>query len=64
MITAYVDPGLGLLAWQALVAFFIGALFYLRKTREFIVGLFKKCVGVRGDGRASGASAKHEPKTS
>ena len=43
MITfAYVDPGLGLLAWQALVAAFVGALFYIKKTRDFLVRLFQK----------------------
>ncbi len=43
MITiAYVDPGLGLLAWQALVAFFVGLLFYLRKSRTWITNAFRK----------------------
>ena len=37
---AYVDPGLGLLAWQALVAAFLGGLFYLKKTRVLLVGFF------------------------
>jgi hypothetical protein len=39
---AYIDPGMGLLAWQALVAFCVGLLFYIRKTRTWIFGLFKK----------------------
>jgi hypothetical protein len=43
MITfAYVDPGLGLLAWQALVATFLGAIFYVKKTRDFLIRLFQK----------------------
>jgi hypothetical protein len=43
MITlAYVDPGLGLLAWQALVATFFGAIFYIKKTRDFLFRLFQK----------------------
>lgn len=43
MITlAYVDPGLGLLAWQALVAAFLGAIFYIKKTRDFLVRTFQR----------------------
>ena len=43
MITlAYVDPGLGLLAWQALVATFLGAIFYIKKTRDLLIRLFQK----------------------
>jgi len=43
MITlAYVDPGLGLLAWQALVATFLGAFFYIKKTRDFLIRAFQK----------------------
>jgi hypothetical protein len=38
MMFAYVDPGLGLLAWQALVAVFLGLVFYVRKTREKVLG--------------------------
>jgi hypothetical protein len=39
---AYVDPGLGLLAWQALVAACVGTLFYLRKTRTWLAGFILK----------------------
>jgi hypothetical protein len=35
----YIDPGVGLLAWQALVAAFLGLVFYLKKTRTFVVDL-------------------------
>ena len=43
MITlAYVDPGLGLLAWQALVATFLGAIFYIKRTRDFLIRRFQK----------------------
>jgi O-antigen/teichoic acid export membrane protein len=41
-IIAYVDPGLGLLAWQALVAAFVGLLFYLKKTRTWLAKLIRK----------------------
>lgn len=40
-IFAYIDPGLGLLVWQTILAACIGTLFYLRKTRTWLVGLFK-----------------------
>lgn len=34
---AYVDPGTGLLAWQAVVAAFVGTFFYVKKTRDWFV---------------------------
>lgn len=43
-ILAYVDPGLGLLAWQACAAFFIGLLFYVRKTRSWLMQCLRKVV--------------------
>jgi hypothetical protein len=43
MITlAYIDPGLGALAWQTLAALFVGLIFYLRKTRDWLAKAFKK----------------------
>lgn len=39
LFLAYVDPGVGLLVWQTIVAAILGLLFYLRKTRMFIVSL-------------------------
>jgi hypothetical protein len=35
-ILGYVDPGLGLLAWQVIVSTFLGVLFYVKKTRDWI----------------------------
>jgi len=37
IIVAYIDPGLGLMAWQALVAAVLGALFYVKKTRTWLL---------------------------
>ena len=42
---AYVDPGSGLLVWQALVAAVIGLLFYLKKTRDFGFALLRRLFG-------------------
>ncbi|HEV2391970.1 MAG TPA: hypothetical protein VG146_06360 [Verrucomicrobiae bacterium] len=42
IILAYVDPGSGLLIWQAIIAAFLGLLFYLKKSRDWILGSFKK----------------------
>jgi hypothetical protein len=42
---AYVDPGLGALIWQAMVAAVVGFFFYLKKTRRWIVALFRKMLG-------------------
>jgi hypothetical protein len=47
IFVAYIDPGFGLLAWQALVAACVGTLFYLKKTRTWLVGLFVKCFRVK-----------------
>ena len=39
---AYTDPGTGLLLWQMLVAFFVGAGFYYRKGIERLWNVFAK----------------------
>jgi hypothetical protein len=44
-IFGYIDPGLGALIWQSIVAAFVGFLFYLKKTRRWIVGVFRKIFG-------------------
>jgi hypothetical protein len=41
-ILAYVDPGVGTLAWQTVVSAFIGLFFYLRKTRNWVVKVLLK----------------------
>jgi hypothetical protein len=45
MILAYIDPGIGALLWQTSIAAFVGFLFYLKKTRRWIVGVFRKMFG-------------------
>ena len=45
MILGYIDPGQGMLIWQAIVSAFVGMLFYLKKTRQFIVDTFWKIIG-------------------
>ena len=49
MIIAYIDPGLGALLWQTIIAAFVGFLFYLKQTRRWIVGMivgvFRKTFG-------------------
>ena len=39
---AYIDPGTGLLIWQGILAAFVGFLFYIKRTRHWIVAHFKK----------------------
>jgi len=41
-LLAYIDPGLGALIWQTMLAAFVGFLFYLKKTRRWIVSMFRK----------------------
>ncbi|HEY5910183.1 MAG TPA: hypothetical protein VJA21_06215 [Verrucomicrobiae bacterium] len=60
MITfSYVDPGLGLLAWQAAVAFVVGLLFYLKKTRAWITQFFRRVF--RAGKRAEPGPAEYSP---
>jgi hypothetical protein len=40
MIFAYIDPGLGALAWQTAISACVGLLFYIKKTRRMIVRFF------------------------
>lgn len=35
-ILAYIDPGLGALIWQSIIGVFVGLLFYLRRTRQWL----------------------------
>ena len=44
-LLAYIDPGLGALIWQTMVAAFVGFLFYLKKTRRWIVSTIRKFFG-------------------
>jgi hypothetical protein len=48
MMLAYIDPGLGALLWQTIIAALVGFLFYLKKTRRWIVNLFRKMFGPGG----------------
>ena len=41
-LLAYIDPGTGLLIWQSIVAAFVGAVFYFKKTRDWIVKQFRR----------------------
>ena len=43
----YVDPGLGLLLWQAIVSAFLGVLFYIKKTRTLLLSPFQKILRPR-----------------
>lgn len=42
IVLAYIDPGLGALIWQTMAAAFVGFLFYLKKTRRWIVSTILK----------------------
>ncbi|MCM0083730.1 hypothetical protein L4X63_19255 [Geomonas sp. Red32] len=39
---AYSDPGSGLMLWQLIVSFFIGAMFYFRKIWGFLIKAVKR----------------------
>jgi len=42
---AYVDPGSGMLAWQLVVAAFLGFVFYLKRVRAFFGKIGRKILG-------------------
>jgi len=42
---AYIDPGTGALIWQSAVAGVVGFLFYLKKSRRWIVDVIRKMLG-------------------
>ena len=44
-LLAYIDPGLGALIWQTAVAAFVGFVFYLKKTRRWIVNTVRRFFG-------------------
>lgn len=39
---AYIDPGMGALVWQIIIAAIVGTVFYLKRTRDWILNLFRK----------------------
>jgi len=41
-ILSYIDPGMGALIWQSIIGVFVGMLFYLRKTRQWLGHIMKK----------------------
>jgi len=45
IVLAYVDPGLGALLWQSAIAAIVGFVFYLNKTRRWIVSTIRKIFG-------------------
>ena len=54
----YIDPGLGALIWQSVVAAFVGLFFYLKKTRQWIVRVFRKILAPRRKPPAAPIAAK------
>jgi hypothetical protein len=42
---AYIDPGSGLLLWQAVVGACLGCVFYVRKSRRWIIGRVQRLFG-------------------
>jgi O-antigen/teichoic acid export membrane protein len=59
MLFAYIDPGLGALLWQTIIAAFVGFLFYLKRTRRWIVGMFRKIF--RRGGKKQGVGSEIPP---
>jgi hypothetical protein len=45
MMIGYIDPGFGALIWQSAVAGVVGFLFYLKKSRRWIVSVFRQMSG-------------------
>jgi hypothetical protein len=45
MLIAYIDPGLGTLIVQTVVAAFVGVFFYINKTRRWVVAKIRNIFG-------------------
>lgn len=45
-ILGYVDPGTGLLMWQAIVSVGVGLLFYLKKSRDWLLASFSRLLRI------------------
>ena len=52
ILIAYVDPGTGLLLWQAIVSAFVGAIFYVKKTRTWVFRGISKVLRLKGGAEA------------
>jgi len=53
ILFGYVDPGVGLLMWQTVVAALVGTVFYLRKTRVKLVAYIQKLLRLNSSARPS-----------
>ena len=42
LVLAYVDPGVGALAWQMVISACVGTMFYLKTTRSWVIKTFVK----------------------
>src|SRR5713101_639623 len=56
---AYIDPGLGQMAWQVLLATFLGTLFYLKKTRIWLERVLRRAFRA---GRNSGSNPNEQQR--
>ena len=57
---AYIDPGSGLLLWQMVVGACVGCVFYVRKSRRWIIRRVQRLFG-RG-GKSEDPSSNITPK--
>ncbi|HSY74940.1 MAG TPA: hypothetical protein VK810_05680 [Dongiaceae bacterium] len=63
MLIAYVDPGLGMLIWQTVVAAFVGTIFYMNKTRRWIVATIRNIFSRGGKIEPTTTAVTENPAT-
>ena len=39
-VYAYIDPGMGAMIWQILLAAFVGAIFFIKRVKFWIIAMF------------------------
>jgi hypothetical protein len=62
-ILAYIDPGAGALIWQSIIGIFVGVIFYLRRTRKWVSGIFARFLRTETkDAHVPGGLPAHKSK--
>lgn len=60
-LLAYIDPGTGLLIWQSIVAAFVGAVFYFKKTRDWLLGRIRRLFRRGGPAEQEAPASEDQP---
>jgi hypothetical protein len=56
----YIDPGTGLLLWQAIVSIFVGLLFYVKKSRDWLFASLRRLLRIHKPHQDASSSMRPE----